>query len=104
MSTKSAELRSLGDWVFEKDCAVCSAWPRAERAQRRIDGDYVRMPLTGTCARCLAAFWQGICVTTKDEEETNALRKAIREDRRKGNPRPNGHQLLKEIRSKAAKH
>jgi len=38
-------------------------------------------------------------------EEMDELAEAIREDRRKGNPRPNGHLLLKEIRArKATRH
>jgi hypothetical protein len=59
----------------------------------------------GTCAFCRAAFFEAIRVWVKDEEEMDALTEAIREDRRKGNPRPNGHELLKEIRArKATRH
>ena len=55
MSTKS-------DWVYEKDCFVCGDWPKAERAKRRLDGDdYISLPLKeDVCARCWAAFWQGL--------------------------------------------
>jgi hypothetical protein len=44
-------------------------------------------------------FWKDICVVTDSEEEYEALKQAIREDRRRGNPMPNG-QLLKEIRAR----
>ena len=99
MSTWSDYLRSR-DRVFEKDCAVCGAWPRAERARRRSEGDYIRLPIKGTCGRCWAAFWKDICVVTDSEEEYEALKQAIREGRRRENPMPNGHELLKEIRAR----
>jgi hypothetical protein len=61
MSTLSNYYRSL-DWVYEKDCVVCSRWPKAERARRRGEGgDYITLPLKEpVCARCWAAFWEGI--------------------------------------------
>src|SRR5215813_5073581 len=68
MSTKSAKLRILGDWVFEKDCAVCGQRPRAERAKRRSQGGYVTKPFVGTCARCWAAFWEGVSAGVTPEE------------------------------------
>jgi hypothetical protein len=55
--------------------------------------------------RCDLVFWQSITVWVKDDDEMDALAEAVREDRRKGNPRPNGHELIKEIRErKATRH
>ena len=89
----------------EDHCPVCGPWPRAERQRRRKSDDYFQMSRKGTCAFCRAAFFEAIRVWVKDEEEMDALTEAIREDRRKGNPRPNGHELLKEIRArKATRH
>jgi hypothetical protein len=97
------------DNVTEDNCTVCSAWPKAERAERRREqfdsDDYVRMSTKGVCAFCWMEFFQSIMVITDSPEEMDALREAIRESRRKGNPMPNGHELLKEIRArKAAEH
>jgi len=50
-------------------------------------------------------FLQNIYVECADEFELEELKEAIRAERRKGNPRPNGHELLEEIRAKwATKH
>jgi len=57
MSTWSNYLRSQ-DWIYEKDCVVCSRWPKAERAKRRLDGDYLRLDVNA-CPHCWAALWQG---------------------------------------------
>jgi hypothetical protein len=85
-----------------RDCVLCKDWPRAEKATRRLEINYFPK---GICIRCDLAFWQAITVWVKDEEEMDALREAIREDRRERNPRPNGHELLKEIRvRKATRH
>jgi len=56
--------------------------------------------IKGTCGRCWAAFWKDICVVTDSEEEYEALKQTIREGRRRENPMPNGHELLKEIRAR----
>jgi hypothetical protein len=98
MITREQRLDMFSFYVLEKRCPICKDWPRAESPQRREDIDVI--PIKGACARCVMAFVKNICVMTKDQEETDALREAIREDRRKANPRPNGHELLKEIRAR----
>jgi hypothetical protein len=39
--------------VPEDQCSICSAWPAAERAERRrehfVSDDYVQMPIKGVC-------------------------------------------------------
>ena len=73
--------------------------PALIKAARRWETTYFP---AGICMRCDLAFWESITVWVKDEEEMDALAAAVREDRRRGNPRPNGHELLKEIRERKA--
>jgi hypothetical protein len=89
--------------VPEDDCVICSGC--VERRRQRFSSDYIQIPIRGVCDQCQLEFWRGIMIVCDSQEEMDALREAIREDRRKGNPRPNGHELLKEIRArKATKH
>jgi hypothetical protein len=102
MIKRAERLRLFKFYARERDCALCKDWPRAEKAARRWEATYFP---AGICMRCDLAFWESITVWCDSREEEEALHEAIREDRRKGNPRPNGHELLKEIRArKAAKH
>jgi hypothetical protein len=90
------------DEVPEDDCVVCPGC--VERRRQLFSSDYIQIPIKGVCDFCQMEFWRAITVVCDSQEEMDALREAIREDRRRGNPRPNGHELLREIRSKAPKH
>jgi hypothetical protein len=91
------------DNVTEDQCSVCSAWPAADRADRRrghYSGGYVRMPLKSVCNHCQIAFWRSIFILVDSQEELEALREAIISERRMGFLRP-AFELLEEIRNKA---
>jgi len=104
MMTRAQRLEHFSFYAREKDCVICSAWPRAERAQRRIDGDYIRFPIKGACARCWLAFVKEICIVTDSPEELDALRQAVRRERKAGRLTP-AQELLEQIRSeKPTKH
>jgi hypothetical protein len=95
MITRAERLKLFKRFARERDCAVCKDWPRREKVWRRLEIDDLPK---GICVRCNWAFWHGFIVWTKDEVEMDELTEAIREDRRKGTPRPNGHELLKQLR------
>ena len=102
MITRAERIKLFQRFARERDCVLCKDWPRREKVWRRLEIDDLAKDI---CVRCNWAFWQGFIVWAKDEEEMDELAEAIREDRRKGNPRPNGHLLLKEIRArKATRH
>jgi hypothetical protein len=87
------------------DIQHASALERYSNRNRRFfSSDYVQIPLKGVCIQCQGEFCMSITVSVESLEEMDALREAIGEDRRRGNPRPNGHELLKEIRRKTAEH
>jgi hypothetical protein len=93
--------------VTEDNCVVCGQWPKADREANRLA--IKDLPSKGVCTLCRQAsfleFWQSITVWCDSEAEMDELMEAVREDRRKGNPRPNGHELLREIRErKATRH
>jgi hypothetical protein len=94
--------------VIEDQCSICSGWPAAERAERRshaFDSGYARMALKGVCDFCQMEFWRGIAVVCDGPEEYEAFREACRKER--GKPpasRRTGHELIAELRSKAAEH
>src|SRR5882724_13489562 len=94
------------DDVSEDNCVVCSAWPAGDRAERRrdaFDSGYVRMALKGVCDFCQMEFWRCIAVVCDSQEEYEAFREACRQGRRKPPAsRRTGHELLAELRSKAA--
>jgi hypothetical protein len=96
------------DTVTEDQCSICSGWPAADRAERRkdaFDTGYARMALKGVCDFCQMEFWRGIAVVCDGPEEYEAFREARRQERCKSPAsRRHGHELLAEIRSKAAKH
>jgi hypothetical protein len=97
------------DTVTEDLCSICSAWPAAERAERRkdaFDTGYVRMPITGVCEFRQMEFWWGIMVVCDSKEELDAWIEAVRLERRKPPAsRRHGHEILEEIKSKApSKH
>jgi hypothetical protein len=51
------------------------------------------------------AFWDGMCVVTVSREELDVWIKPVRQEQRKpGQAVANGHDILAEVRSKAAKH
>jgi hypothetical protein len=93
------------DTITEDVCVICSAWPAEDREHRRSEyfSSYARMPLEGVCAFCVWEFWKGIMVVTDSLEELEALRDAVRAERRKGSLR-SAHELLREIRAKPLKH
>ena len=102
MITRAERLDMFSFYVLEKRCPICKHWPRAERPQRREDIDVI--PIRGgVCARCVMAFVKNICVMTDSQEEMDALREAIREDRRKGLFRPS-FMVLEELRKAAKEH
>jgi hypothetical protein len=102
MITRAERIKLFKIFARERDCPLCRNWPRAEKAARRWET--TSFP-AGICMRCDLVFWQSITVWVKDDDEMDALAEAVREDRRKGNPRPNGHELIKEIRErKATRH
>jgi hypothetical protein len=75
---------------------------RAEKAARRWET--TNFP-AGICMRCNLAFWESITVWVDSREEEDVVHESVREELRRGNPRPNGHELLKEIRArKATRH
>jgi hypothetical protein len=61
----------------QRDCVVCSAWPRAEKAARRLEID--DFPTKGICVRCWLAFFKGFCVVTDSLEEPEAWIEAARQ-------------------------
>ena len=90
------------DKVTEDQCSICGQWPAANRAEHRrehFSSDYARMPLEGVCMFCQLEFWKTIMVATDSQEELEALRDAVRQERRKGSLR-SAHELLSEIRAK----
>jgi hypothetical protein len=84
MITRKERLELFQHHARERDCTLCKNWPRAEKAARRWETTYFP---SGICMRCDLVFWQSITVWVKDDDEMDALAEAVREDRRKGNPR-----------------
>jgi hypothetical protein len=46
------------DIVPEDQCSVCAG--REDRRRQHFSTDYVRIPVKGVCAACVAAFWEAI--------------------------------------------
>ena len=84
MITRVQRLEPFKFYARQRDCALCKDWPRHEKVWRRMEIDDLARSI---CVRCNWAFWQGFIVWTKDEVEMDELAEAIREDRRKGNPK-----------------
>jgi hypothetical protein len=100
MITRAERLRLFQFYARERDCVLCKNWPRAEKAARRWETTYFP---TGICMRCDLAFWDGICVICDGPEEHEAFREACRKERCKPPAsRRTGHELIAELRSKAA--
>jgi hypothetical protein len=102
MISRVQRLKLFDFCVLEKRCPICSQWPRAERPLRRKGIDVV--PIAGgICARCAMAFVKNISVVTDSQEELDAWKEAVREERKKlPASRRHGQEILDEIRSKAA--
>jgi len=87
------------DEVPEADCVICAGDP-AKRYQH-FSADYVEIPFKGVCNACQIEFWQGICVFTETEEESDAWKQAVREELKKPRAsRRHGQEILDEIRSR----
>jgi hypothetical protein len=91
--------------VTEDDCVVCSKWPKADRETNRLAAK--DLPTEGACILCRQAsfleFWRAITVVCDSKEELDAWVEAVRLERRKPQAsRRHGHEILEEIRSKAA--
>ena len=73
-----------------------------------VQGDGAREIISGFLSKALApdvGQRSGRISVWSRRPMKNSTRQAIREERRKGNPAPNGHELLKQIRArKATKH
>ena len=102
MISRDERLKMFDFYVLEKRCPICSNWPRTERPRRREEIGVVPID-GGICARCAMAFVKSISVVTDSKEELEALQQARREERSKGLFR-SASEVLRGIRSKAAKH
>src|SRR5882672_10538329 len=101
MITRAERLELFAHFARGRDCTLCKDWPRGEKAALRLE--ITQFP-AGICVRCHLAFWDGICVQTDGKEEFEAWVEAAREERRKAPAlRRTGHELLREIRSRATK-
>src|SRR5215831_15444717 len=103
MITRAERLELFSFCAREKDCLVCSGWPRAGRAKRRSEVGYVEIPFNGTCARCWLAFAEGIVVYTDGPEESEAWEAAVLEELKKPRAlRRHGQEILDELRARKA--
>ena len=102
MISRARRLELFDFYVLEKRCPICKDWPRAERPRRREEIDVIPIQ-GGICGRCAMAFVKSISVQCNSQEELDALQQARREERSKGLFR-SASEVLRDIRSKAAKH
>jgi len=101
MISRARRLELFDFYVLEKRCPICSNWPRAERPRRREEIDVIPIQ-GGICGRCAMAFVKSISARVTAEEH-KAVQEARREERSRGLYRLPS-QVLRDIRSKAAKH
>jgi hypothetical protein len=103
MISREERLEWFEFYALERDCLVCSEWPRAERPRRRTTLNSLPFVHRTVCARCWMAFVKNFCVTVENEEEGDALREAVHEERRRGSERP-AKEILQDLRRKRTKH
>jgi hypothetical protein len=85
-------------FVPEDQCSICAGC--VERRRQHFSSDYFEISIKGVCEECLFEFWKAITVVCDSQEELEALRDAVRAERRRGVFRPSAL-VLQELRSKA---